>query len=144
MPPLLTDTGIRNAKPAEKPFKPADGGGLFLLVNPTGSRLWRLKCRIDGKGKLLAIGAYPANPPAKACEKRDEAKALLADGVAPSAHKREQKHEVELTSSNTFRLIALDAPDGDSRAELHRLGIAAGANTFPPRGPRDGDGAGRG
>jgi integrase len=103
---MLTDTSIRNAKPAEKPFKLADGGGLFLLVNPTGSRLWRLKYRTDGKEKLLAIGAYPAISLAKAREKRDEAKALLADGVDPSAHKREQKREAELTSSNTFRLIA--------------------------------------
>ncbi|MFG1186920.1 Arm DNA-binding domain-containing protein [Xanthobacter aminoxidans] len=54
----LTDTAIRAAKAGDKPYKLADGGGLYLLVNPTGSRLWRLKCRIEGKEKLLAIGPY--------------------------------------------------------------------------------------
>ena len=52
----LTDTVIRAAKVGDKPYKRAGGGGLYLLVNPTGSRLWRLKCRIEGKEKLLAIG----------------------------------------------------------------------------------------
>jgi hypothetical protein len=52
----LSDSSIRNAKPAEKPYKLYDDGGLFLLVPPTGSRLWRLKYRFGGKEKLLALG----------------------------------------------------------------------------------------
>nr|WP_239018919.1 Arm DNA-binding domain-containing protein [Sphingobium terrigena] len=44
----LTDTAIRNAKPADKPYKVTDSQGLYLLVNPRGSKLWRIKCRIDG------------------------------------------------------------------------------------------------
>ena len=55
----LTDVEIRKAKPAAKPFKLSDEKGLFLLVNPTGSKLWRLKYRFDGKEKLLALGAIP-------------------------------------------------------------------------------------
>lgn len=62
----LSDAGVRNAKPADKPFKLFDGGGLFLLVNPTGSRVWRLKYRVDGREKLLTIGPYPAVSLAKA------------------------------------------------------------------------------
>ncbi len=55
----LTDTKIRQAKPGPKPYKLADGGGLFLLVHPNGSRYWRKKYRSDGKEKLFAIGVYP-------------------------------------------------------------------------------------
>ena len=55
----LSDTAIRKAKPKEKPFKLADGGGLFLLVQPSGSKWWRYKYRFGGKEKLLALGAYP-------------------------------------------------------------------------------------
>lgn len=52
----LTDIAIRNAKPREKPYKMGDSGGLFLLVQPTGGKLWRLKYRIDGREKKLGLG----------------------------------------------------------------------------------------
>lgn len=55
----LTDVTIRNARPREKVYKLADSGGLYLQVNPTGSRLWRLKYRVDGREKKLSIGPYP-------------------------------------------------------------------------------------
>ena len=56
----LTDTAIRNAKPRERDYKLADGGGLYLLVTPAGGRLWRLKYRADGVERKLSIGKYPA------------------------------------------------------------------------------------
>jgi hypothetical protein len=52
----LTDIAIRNAKPREKEYKLVDGGGLYLLVTPAGGRLWRLKYRVDGIERKLAIG----------------------------------------------------------------------------------------
>ncbi|WP_408609241.1 Arm DNA-binding domain-containing protein [Alteripontixanthobacter muriae] len=55
----LTDTAIRNAKPCEEPFKLSDAGGLFLSVQPSGGKLWRLKFRIVGRKKKLATGTYP-------------------------------------------------------------------------------------
>ncbi len=55
----LTDAAIRKSKPAPKARKLSDGGGLFLLIAPTGGKLWRLKYRFGGKEKLLALGAYP-------------------------------------------------------------------------------------
>lgn len=55
----LTDVAIRNAKPGTRAIKLADGGGMFLLITPAGGKLWRLKFRVDGREKLLAIGAYP-------------------------------------------------------------------------------------
>ncbi len=74
----LTDTAVRNTKPTEKTRKMFDGGGLYLLVNPSGSRLWRLKYRVSGKEKLLAIGAYPAVGLKAARESRQDAKEILA------------------------------------------------------------------
>ena len=102
----LTDTAIRAAKPKDKPYKLSDSAGLYLMVNPTGSRLWRLKYRLAGKEKVLAIGAYPAVSLATAREKREQAKALLAQGTDPSEAKQEAKREAVEESANTFRLIA--------------------------------------
>lgn len=102
----LSDLAIRNAKPQEKPFKLTDGGGLHLLVNPTGSRLWRWKYRFLGKEKILAIGAYPTITLAKARDARDAARVLLAEGVDPSSHKRDARREAALVAANTFAVLA--------------------------------------
>ncbi|WP_108943890.1 Arm DNA-binding domain-containing protein [Escherichia coli] len=55
----LTDAKIRAAKPTDKAYKLTDGAGMFLLVHPNGSRYWRLRYRILGKEKTLALGVYP-------------------------------------------------------------------------------------
>jgi hypothetical protein len=55
----LSDTAIKHARSAEKPFKLTDGKGLFLLVAPSGGKLWRWKYRFEGKEKLMPLGAYP-------------------------------------------------------------------------------------
>ena len=55
----LTEVQIRKAKPADKPLKLSDGKGLYLLLTPTGSKLWRWKFRVDGKEKLMTLGSYP-------------------------------------------------------------------------------------
>lgn len=68
---MLTDTEIRKTKPTEKPQKISDGGGLFLLVTPQGSKLWRLAYRFAGKQKTLAIGEYPTIGLADARAKRE-------------------------------------------------------------------------
>jgi len=56
----LTDLKIKNLKPKDKPYKVPDFDGLYVLVNPNGSRLWRVKYRLRGKERLLSLGAYPA------------------------------------------------------------------------------------
>ncbi|GFE91331.1 tyrosine-type recombinase/integrase [Steroidobacter agaridevorans] len=99
---MLTEKTIQAAKAAEKPTKLFDGGGLYLLVNPQGSRLWRLKYRVHGKEKLLAIGAYPDVSLKRAREKRDDARRLLADGIDPNAQRRAEK----LAAADTFEAIA--------------------------------------
>ena len=101
----LTDTKVRRIKPAEKPKKLFDGGGLFLLVTPTGVKLWRLKYRFGGIEKLLAIGAYPQTSLAEARQKRDQASALMANGVDPSDTKKAQK-STGTQETETFEIIA--------------------------------------
>jgi len=78
----LTDTALRNLKPAEKPYRRSDGGNMFIEVKPTGSKLWRMAYRFDDKQKLMSFGKYPAVSLAKARERRAAAKALLADGIS--------------------------------------------------------------
>lgn len=71
---MLNDTRVRNAKRADRPIKLSDSGGLHLLIQPNGSKLWRLAYRFGGKQKTLAIGVYPTVTLKHAREKRDEAK----------------------------------------------------------------------
>jgi hypothetical protein len=73
----LTARQVDTSKPKDKPYKLSDGGGLYLLVNPNGSRYWRLKYRIAGKEKLLALGVYPDITLAEARQKRADAKRFL-------------------------------------------------------------------
>ena len=102
----LPDTKIRSAKPKAKPYKLFDGGGLFLLVNPNGSKLWRQKYRYAGKERLHAIGAYPTIGAALARQERDTVKGLLAQGIDPTQHKRISKAHKEAASENTFEAMA--------------------------------------
>lgn len=112
----LTDTAIRNAKPRKQPFKISDGGGLHLLIQPNGSRLWRLAYRFAGKQKTLALGTYPTTSLAKAREGRDSAKRLLADGKDPSAQKRRDKLALKAAGDATFKSIALEYLDNRRHA----------------------------
>jgi integrase len=99
---VLTDPEIKALKPQERPYKKADAQGLYMLVTPTGGRLWRFKYRHGGVEKLLALGAYPDVPLRRAREKRDEARRLVADGSDPSAARKAAKAEQE----NSFRAVA--------------------------------------
>lgn len=77
----LTDAKIRAAKPTDKAYKLTDGAGMFLLVHPNGSRYWRLRYRILGKEKTLALGVYPEVSLSEARTKRDEARKLISEGL---------------------------------------------------------------
>jgi len=102
----LTDTTCRNARSAEKPLKISDGGGLFLLIQPTDSKLWRMAYRFQNKQKTLAFGAYPAVSLKDARAKRDSAKELLAKGIDPGEVKRMEKRDAKIAGLNTFEAIA--------------------------------------
>jgi integrase len=104
----LTDAAIRAAKPSPSPFKVSDGGGLHLLVQPNGARLWRLAYRFAGKQKTLALGSYPTIGLAKAREGREKAKRLLADGIDPGAQKRRDRLAAKISADTTFKAVALE------------------------------------
>jgi integrase len=103
---MLNDTFIRSVKPAEKPKKFADGGGLFLYVPLTGSKLWRMGYRFEGKNKLLSFGEYPAVSLKMARDRRDEAKRLLAESIDPGDRKKEIKAAKLAEETNSFENIA--------------------------------------
>jgi len=87
----LTDRRIRQTHPTAKPLKLADGGGMYLLLNPDGSRYWRLDYRFGGKRKTLALGVYPEVTLGEARRRRCAARALLAEGRDPAAERKAGK-----------------------------------------------------
>jgi integrase len=112
----LTDTAIRNAKPSDKAYKLADEKGLFLLINPNGSRWWRLKFRVAGKEKLLSLGVYPDVGLKDARQKRDDTRKMLAEGIDPGAQRKAQKAIRAERSANSFEVIAREWLAGRSDA----------------------------
>ena len=106
----LTDTVINNYRPRDKPFKISDGGGMFLLIKPNGTRLWRLKYRIQGKEKLMALGKYPEVSLAQARGKRELAREKISQQIDPLQLQREEKlraeEEEKRIKANSFVMIA--------------------------------------
>lgn len=102
----LTDIKVRTTKPSDKPFKLTDGQGMHLLINPNGSKYWRLQYRFDGKQKVLALGVYPIVSLGEARRKRDEAKKLVSDGIDPSEKKKADK--IEQSEALIFEAVARD------------------------------------
>lgn len=102
----LKDTNCRNAKPQDKPYRLYDEQGLYLEVQPNGSRYWRLKYRFQGKEKRLALGVYPNIGLLDARRKRETAKEQLAGGHDPSLQKRMAKLVSLLDHQHTFESVA--------------------------------------
>ncbi len=114
----LSDAGIRAAKPKDRIYKLADGGGLYLEISPQGSKLWRMKYRFEGKEKRLAFGVYPDVPLAGrkhaetglwidgARDKREAARQLLASGVDPGEQKKIVKAARDGVTANSFEIVA--------------------------------------
>ncbi|MFP5435007.1 MAG: tyrosine-type recombinase/integrase [Alphaproteobacteria bacterium] len=115
---VLTDTAIRNAKPADKPYKVTDSQGLYLLVNPRGSKLWRIKYRIDGVERKLSIGAYPEITLAEARAARDAARRQLAHAIDPNVAKRQARIEASIRASNSFASVAEELIEKKAREGL--------------------------
>lgn len=101
----LTDVQVRNAKPKDQPYKLADGKGLYLLVTPTGGKLWRFDYRFNDKRKTLTFKTYPEISLLKARQSREDARQLLANGIDPNDFKKDQKSASELTALNTFEAV---------------------------------------
>ena len=102
----LSDVKIKNAKPGTKPYKLADGGGMYLLLDPKGGKYWRLKYRVERKERVLALGVYPEVSLADAREKRGLARKRLADGIDPAEIKKAQKAARVAETENGFEVVA--------------------------------------
>ncbi|MFY9074092.1 tyrosine-type recombinase/integrase [Malaciobacter mytili] len=105
----LTAIEIKNAKPKEKKYKLSDGGGLFLQINPNGSKLWRLNYRFNNKLKEYAIGVHPDIDLLTARKKREELRKLVAEGIDINQLKKDKKvqaKEIEQKKENTFYKVA--------------------------------------
>lgn len=97
----LTDAAIRAALPKDKPWKLFDGGGLYLLIHPNGSRYWKMKYRFAGKEDKLSFGVYPDVKLKEARERRDDAKRLMRDGIDPKVQRL-----TKAKPDRTFKVIA--------------------------------------
>lgn len=102
----LTTVAITNAKASGKPRKLTDGEGLYLVLHPNGSKLWRFRYRFAGKENMIALGAFPIVSLADARRKRDEARKLLADGADPAVQRRLDRIAAANSARNTFGLVA--------------------------------------
>jgi len=136
----LTDTAIKNTKPTDKARKLADGGGLYLLLNPNGSRWWRLDYRYSGKRKTLSMGTYPDTGLKGARDKRDVARALLRIGVDPGAQRKAAKAAGAESAANSFEVIAREwhAKQSATWVDLHasRIMLRLENDIFPWLGSR--------
>lgn len=103
---MLSDAMIRSLKAGPKPTKHADGGGLFILVNPDGKKHWRLSYRFAGKQKLLSGGPYPIVKLSDARKWRDEAKAHLLEGRDPSTIRKAEKKALAAKGQDAFEIVA--------------------------------------
>ncbi|KFD25679.1 integrase, partial [Sphingobium yanoikuyae] len=102
----LSALALSKAKPREKPYKLADGHGLYLLVTPQGGRYWRMNYRFDGKAKTMAMGVFPLITLAEAREKREDARKLLAAGSDPCAKRKEIEAQEAFEATTGFRIVA--------------------------------------
>ncbi|AXE34717.1 tyrosine-type recombinase/integrase [Chromobacterium phragmitis] len=138
----LTDAAIKSAKPREdgKHLKLTDGQGLSLWVMPTGAKYWRLKYRINGKEKLLALGVYPEVSLKEARLKRDDARKQITNGEDPAAMRKMDKVIKLAAAANTFEAIALEWHERESHewsaAHSERVLSAMKTHIFPYIGDR--------
>jgi integrase len=136
----LTDAKLRTLKPSSKPFKVSDFEGLFLLVQPSGSRLWRLAYRFAGKQNVLALGSYPEMSLRGARKAKDDARDLLNGGRDPAHERRLAKVRTKIAAGHTFGKVADEwfEARGDQWVESYseRLRSRLDADLMPHLGQR--------
>ncbi|MFT4046932.1 MAG: integrase arm-type DNA-binding domain-containing protein [Solimonas sp.] len=103
---MLTDTAIKRARPTDKPYRLTDDRGLFMLVNPNGSRWWRYSYTVAGKRNTMSLGVYPDTGLADARQRLEDARRLIARGIDPVAQKKADKTTTAERTANTFEAVA--------------------------------------
>lgn len=102
----LTATQVKQAAPKDKPYKLADGGGLYLLINPQGAKYWRYKYRYGGKEKTLALGVFPETSLKEARASHQEARKKLGQGIDPGEVRKIDKLTRHLAAAESFEAVA--------------------------------------
>ncbi len=102
----LTDIAIRKAKSRAKPYKLFAGAGLYLEVMPSGAKYWRLKYRVAGREKRLALGVYPEVSLKEAEGQRDKQRVAIREGRDPSAERQTEKMRRKVAADNSFEAVA--------------------------------------
>jgi len=102
----LSDTAVKNAKSAHRARRLWDRDGLYLEVSPSGGKWWRIKYRFAGREKRLSVGVYPETALRTARQRTAEARALLARGIDPSAHRKLERTKVAERAANSFETVA--------------------------------------
>lgn len=135
---MLSDVACRSAKPAEKPYKLADGGGLYLFITPAGGKLWRADYRHNGKRRTASFGSYPAVSLATARKAREDLKGQLSAQVDPAQVKRSERRARQALAANNFEKIAREWFAAKAQSWLPRYGQRVmdrlEADVFPPLG----------
>lgn len=123
----LTDTAIRKAKPGPKPTKLRDGGGLYVQLNPDGSRWWRWDYRrpVTGKRNTLSLGTYPEVSLADARGRQAEARRLLASGIDPGEHRKAAKVAGVEKAANSFEVVTREWLGKQKWVESYRCKVVA-------------------
>lgn len=121
----LSDAVIRKAKPRDKRVKMTDGGGLYLLLNPTGTRWWRWDYRFLGRRKTLSMGTYPDTSLADARTRREAARKLLAAGVDPGEHRKATSAAKADRAANSFEVVAREWLAKRDWVESYKVKVAA-------------------
>jgi hypothetical protein len=116
----LTDTAVRQAKATGKAYTLGDREGLSLAVSPQGGKSWHFRYYWGDRQKRISLGTYPKVSLREARQTRDEARALLAKGVNPHTHRKQQRQAVRLSSEYTFETVF------HQWLEKHALGIQTG------------------
>jgi len=136
----LTNTEVLKSKPGSSPIKMADGRGLYLLITPAGSKLWRWKYQFEGKEKLMAVGTYPVVSLAQAHDKVDEARKLLAADADPMTAQKTEKIARGLAVEDSFAAVAKKWWESwkAARSESHTVYVwrRLEADVFPAIGTR--------
>lgn len=107
----LNNIQVKSAKAREKPYKLFDGQGMYVLVHPSGGKYWRLKYRIGGREKVLALGVYPEVSLSNARKKREHARELRSKGKDPSVAKKLWKIKQRQGEANSFEAVAREWHD---------------------------------
>lgn len=136
----LTDKAIKNAKPSDRPRRLFDGGGLHLLINPDGSKYWRLKYLLHGKEKRIGLGVYPDVRLAEARTKAANERRKLKDGIDPATERKETKEAKRKDAANTFKAVALEwserKRDSWAPATMRKVSEALEIDLIPSIGHR--------